>query len=54
MGGDVWVRDDARQVPRVFVERDALGVDFLREGCVVGAEEDDLGSVSGQSLGWLE
>lgn len=47
VSGDVGVCDDARQVPRVFLERDALGVDFLVKGCVIGAEEDNLGSISG-------
>lgn len=46
VGGDVGVGDDARQVLSVLFQRDALGIDFLVDGCVVGAEEDKLERVS--------
>lgn len=52
VGGDVGMCDDARQILGVFVERDALGVDFLGESRVVGAEEDELSNVIGRLDGW--
>lgn len=41
----VRVRDDPSEVGLVLLEGDALVVDFLRVGGVVGAEEDDLAKI---------
>lgn len=50
------VRDDAVQVGLVLVQRDALVVGVLRQGGVVGAEEDELlcrASSAGERVRWL-